>query len=366
MKILHVYKDFYPPVHGGMERHIGLMCRLQRQWAEVEALVCSRSWRTRVAERDGTRVTEVGEWFRFQSAPFAPLFPWHLRRHDADVVVVHVPNPTAELGWLLARPPGTLVVRYHSDVVRQARAMRFYQPFLMKFLRSAAMILPTSAPYLETSPVLAGVRERCRVAPLGIVVEEFAHPGGAAVEAVRARYGGAFVLFAGKHRYYKGLPYLVGAAKELDAPLVIAGDGPERPACMALAEQLGAQVAFPGALSHEDLVAHLHACAVFAFPSVARSEAFGVSIMEAHACGKPVVATRLGTGVEFINRDGETGVNVAPRNPAALAAAINGLLADQERRLRMGAAAKARIEREFRAEHVARREFELYQEACGC
>ncbi len=366
MKILHVYKDFYPPVHGGMERHIGLMCRLQRQWAEVEALVCSRSWRTRVAERDGTRVTEVGEWFRFQSAPFSPGFPWHLRRHEADVVVVHVPNPTAELGWLLARPRGTLVVRYHSDVVRQARAMRVYRPFLMKFLRSAAMILPTSAPYVETSPVLAEVRDRCRVAPLGIVVEEFAHPGAAAVEAVRARYGGDFVLFTGKHRYYKGLPYLVQAAKEIDAPVVLAGDGPERAACMALAEREGVAVAFPGALSHEELVAHLHGCAVFAFPSVARSEAFGVSIMEAHACGKPVVATRLGTGVEFINLDGETGLNVAPRDASALAGAVNRLLRDVELRARMGAAARARIEREFRAEQVARLEFELYREACGC
>ncbi|HPO14375.1 MAG TPA: glycosyltransferase [Candidatus Hydrogenedentes bacterium] len=366
MKILHVYKDFYPPVLGGMERHIGLMCRFQRQWADVEALVCSRSWRTRVSHRDGTPVLEVGEWGRFQSAPVSPAFPWHLRRLSADVVVVHVPNPTAELAWLIARPRGCLVVRYHSDVVRQAAAMKVYRPFLMKFLRKAAMIIPTSEPYVASSPILADVRDRCRVVPLGILSEEFQSPDEARVSALRAEYGGDFVFFSGMHRYYKGLSFLVRAAAEIRANVVIAGDGPEREGCIALARKLGAPAAFPGALTHEELVAHLHACAVFAFPSVERSEAFGISIMEAHACGKPVVATKLGTGVEFINQDGKTGLNVPPRDPRALAEAVNILLSDPARRKHMGEYARERIQREFRAETVAKQEFTLYQEAMAC
>ncbi|MBP8131709.1 MAG: glycosyltransferase [Candidatus Hydrogenedentes bacterium] len=362
MKILHVYKDFYPPVAGGMERHIGLMCRYQRQWAEVEALVCSGTPRTRVVERDGTRVTEAGEWGRFQSAPFSPSFPWRLRRMRADVVVVHVPNPTAELSWLLARPRGRLVVRYHSDVVRQARAMRLYRPFLMHFLRQAAVIIPTSPAYVETSPILAELRDRCRVVPLGILPEEFEHPNAARVAALRAQYGRDYVLFSGRHRYYKGLPYLVRAAQGIRAKVVIAGDGPERSEVMALARELGVDIAFPGELSHEDLVAHVHGCAVFAFPSVERSEAFGISILEAHACGKPVVATRLGTGVEYANLDSRTGLNVAPRDPDALAEAVNALLDDPARRESMGAYARERVRRDFHAETAARAEFALFQE----
>ena len=366
MKILHVYKDFDPPIRGGMERHLALMCRYQRQWAEVEALVCSRSCWTRVMTRDGTRVTEAGEWGRFQSAPISPMFPWYLRRKRADVVVVHVPNPTAELAYLLARPRGRLVVRYHSDVVRQAAAMKLYRPFLVKFLRKADMILPTSKPYLNSSTILSEFPERCRVVPLGIVPEEFQCPDTTRVAALREAYGENFVLFAGMHRYYKGLPYLVRAAQDIHAPLVIAGDGPERKTCIALAQELGVKIAFPGQLSHVDLVAHLHGCAVFVFPSVERSEAFGISIMEAHACGKPTVATRLGTGVEFINQDGETGLNVPPRDPEALAKAVNTLLHDPERRRTMGKYARERIETEFNAEAVARTEFRLYQEVMEC
>jgi len=363
MRILHVYKDFDPPIHGGVEKHIALMCRYQRQWADVRALVCSRSWRMRQTERDGTAVTEAGEWGRVQSAPVSPVFPWLMRSIPADVVVVHSPNPTAELGWLLARPKGRLVVRYHSDVVRQASAMRFYGPLQMQFLRRAAMILPTSQPYVDTSPVLSQLQDRCAVVPLGIEAAAFQHPDPERVAALRSEYGNDFVLFSGMHRYYKGLPYLVQAAPRIRARVVAAGDGPEREAAMRLARATGADIAFPGRLSHEDLVAHLHACAVFVFPSILRSEAFGISIMEAHAAGKPVVATKLGTGVEYINEDGKTGLNVPPRESAALADAVNALLDDPARREAMGTYARARIERDFTAEGVARREFELYEQA---
>jgi rhamnosyl/mannosyltransferase len=375
MKILHVYKDFYPPTHGGMERHIALMCRFQRQWAEVEALVCSRGVRTRVLERDGTRVTEVGEWGRFQSAPVSPLFPWYLRKRRADVIVIHVPNPTAEVSYLLARPAGRLVVRYHSDVVRQAAAMKVYGPILMKFLLKADIIIPTSEQYVRTSATLQAVcrryteperARRIRVVPLGILPEEFQCPERARIEQLRAAYGGRYVLFSGMHRYYKGLEFLVRAAGRIRAPLVIAGDGPERLRVMELAHGMGVPIAFPGALRHEDLVAHLHGCDVFVFPSVERSEAFGLSMLEAHACGKPVVATRLGTGVEFVNLDGQTGLNVPPRDPEALAEAVNTLLDDADRARRMGEFAKQRVETQFRAEQVARAEFESYQEVLGC
>jgi rhamnosyl/mannosyltransferase len=375
MKILHDYKDFCPPVIGGMERHVALMCRFQRQWADVEALVCSRSWRTRVLDRGGTRVTEVGEWGRFQSAPVSPLFPLYLRRIRADVVVIHVPNPTAEVAWLLTRPAGRLVVRYHSDVVRQAAAMRFYAPLLVKFLRKADIIMPTSEQYVNTSAILQAVCQRCaaaerdraiRVVPLGILPEEFQHPEEARIRALHAAYGRVYVLFSGMHRYYKGLEYLVRAAQWMDAPVVIAGDGPERPRAEALARELGVGIRFPGALSHAELVAHLHGCAVFVFPSVERSEAFGLSMLEAHACGKPVVATKLGTGVEFVNIHEQTGLNVPPRDPQALADAVNTLLRDPERRARMGGFARRRVEAEFHAERVARTEFALYQEVLAC
>ena len=360
MNILHVYKDFDPPVHGGIERHVALMCRFQRAHAEVEALVCSRSVWTRVVDWDGTRVTEVGEWGRFQNAPLAPLFPWYLHRSRADVVVIHMPNPTGELSQLLSLRRRRVVVRYHSDVVRQASAMRLYRPFQMALLRRADVVIPTSEQYVKTSPFLQAVRDKCRVVPLGIVTEEFESADPAAVAALQARYGGAFVLFTGRHRYYKGLDHLVRAAAAMHAPVVIAGEGPDTETLRALARALGAKVHFPGSLRQEDLVAHLHGCSVFVFPSIARSEAFGISILEAHAAGKPVVATRLGTGVEFANLHDVTGLNVQPADPDALAAAVNTLLLNEDLRRHMGERAQARVRTEFHARKVAEMEMAVY------
>jgi len=270
------------------------------------------------------------------------------------------------LGYLLSRPRGALVVRYHSDVVRQAAAMRLYKPLFMQFMRRADIILPTSQRYVDTSPVLQEVAGRCRIVPLGIEVERFTSVNPEKVSAIRERYGERFVFFCGRHRYYKGLRYLVEAAKDIDAPVVIAGDGPERKALERMATDVQARITFPGSLDQDELVAHLHAASVVAFPSVERSEAFGIGILEAHACGTPVVATTLGTGVEFANLDGETGLNVPPRDPEALAGSLNRLLDDEDLARSMGARGKARVASEFDVRHVARMEWDLYREAMEC
>ena len=86
----------------------------------------------------------------------------------------------------------------------------------------------------------------------------------------------------------------------------------------------------------DDIVAHYHACDVFALPSVERSESFGLVQLEAMACFKPVVNTHISSGVSWVSRDGETGLTVPPRNSEALARAINSLLLDRECRLSFG------------------------------
>ena len=85
-------------------------------------------------------------------------------------------------------------------------------------------------------------------------------------------------------------------------------------------------------------------------------------MLEAQACGRPVVATTLGTGVEFVNLDGQTGFNVAPRDPDALSEAVNRLLDNRELAERLGAFAQERVMRDFDARRVAEQEFALYRE----
>jgi glycosyltransferase involved in cell wall biosynthesis len=115
----------------------------------------------------------------------------------------------------------------------------------------------------------------------------------------------------------------------------------------------------------QDVIPYYHAADVFVLASVARSEAFGIVQLEAMTCGKPVVNTKLASGVPFVSLDRVTGLTVAPANQQALASAINALLDDPKRRVAYGQAARRRVRQEFSVEVMASRTLELYAEVMG-
>jgi len=150
----------------------------------------------------------------------------------------------------------------------------------------------------------------------------------------------------------------------IDATLMIIGDGPLRASLEARAREskVADRVVFVGELQPPETVPYYHACEVFALPSIARSEAFGIVQLEAMACGKPVVNTRLASGVPFASLDTVSGLTVEPCDSRALAAAINRILADPEMRRTMGEAGRARVEREFNVTAMMDRIAAIYRE----
>jgi glycosyltransferase involved in cell wall biosynthesis len=138
--------------------------------------------------------------------------------------------------------------------------------------------------------------------------------------------------------------------------LVVAGDGPARAEAERALEALGGAGILLG--HRPDVMEVLDAADVLIHPSEA--DAFPTAVIEAMAAGLPVAATRVG-GIPEIVADGETGALVpAPAVAAELAAALEPLVADADLRARMGAAGRARYEREFTVETWARRTRELY------
>ena len=352
MKILHVYKDYYPPVVGGVEKHIAQVCQRFKDKHEVEVLVCNTGPFTRIEDVNGVRVIKVGQLGRIQSAPIPPAFPLWLRKIKPDIFHYHMPNPTCEFSHLLARPKGRVVVTYHSDIIRQELLLKIYRSSLMKFLDLADVIMPTSSVYAEQSPFLRHFKEKLEVVPLGVDTAKFAEEGArleSEIEKLRGVFGREFILFVGKLRYYKGLQFLIEAMSSIDAPLIIIGTGPMEDDLKALAANYGVtdKTHFVGEVGEDDLAAFYHACSMLVLPSIFRSEAYGLVQIEAHSCGKPVVSSRLGTGVEFVNMDGKTGLIVPPADPAALAGAVNELLSNPERRKSMGEFARRRARSEF-------------------
>ncbi|MCG3137217.1 MAG: D-inositol-3-phosphate glycosyltransferase [Phycisphaerae bacterium] len=148
----------------------------------------------------------------------------------------------------------------------------------------------------------------------------------------------------------KGLDVLIEAMALLrDDPLigrlVIVGDGPERTVLQNQIErlQLSGRVELAGVCHHEQLPVQYGRAAVVVIPS--RSEGFNCVKLEALACGRPVIVTRVGGLPEAITP--EVGWVVEPENPRALAAAIREALSDHGRVQQMSQAARNKIEQEF-------------------
>ena len=151
----------------------------------------------------------------------------------------------------------------------------------------------------------------------------------------------------------------------VDADLVLVGRGPLQEELRALAAACGAdaRVTFLGEQDGAELAAWYRAADVFCLPSVARSEAFGLVQIEAHAAGTPVVSTDLRTGVPYANLDGVTGLTVPAGDPDALAGALRRLLGDDELRARLGRQARARVLRDFTVPRMVEQTLGVYAEA---
>jgi len=363
LRVLQVGK-FFPPYRGGMETYLKHLCDELRGSVDLEVLVANTAARTVREQVDGVPVTRVASLGTVRSMSLAPGYAGFLARAAADVVHLHAPNPVAEVALLassLARR-ARVVVTWHSDVVRQRWLGRLHRPIARWLLARADAICVASPNHVRSSALLPAFGAKCRTCTFGVDLASL-RADDAAVASVRARYGERpLVLGVGRLVAYKGFDVLVEAMRGVDATLLLVGDGPLRAALAAriAACGLGDRAFLVGAV--DDLGAYFAACDVFALPSVQRSEAFGIVQLEAMAFRKPVVSTRLGTGVEWVNVDGTTGLTVPPGDAAALRDALARLVADPALRARLGAAGRRRVEQEFTTARAAESVLAVYRE----
>jgi glycosyltransferase involved in cell wall biosynthesis len=251
------------------------------------------------------------------------------RSVEADLLHAHwLPS-----GWVAARTGRPYVVQVWGTDVELARRA----PLLARsVLRGARLVIAASSALAESARIL-GARD-VRVIPSGVNLSA----------EVGIESEPPHVLYAGRLSAEKGVLELVAAAEGLE--LVVAGDGPLR-------ERVPAALGF---VPHDELQRLYARAAVVACPS--RREGFGVACLEAMAHARPVVATSVG-GLRDLVVDGETGLVVPPRDPAALRAALRRLLADRELRERLGAAGRERAGSRFSWEAVTDATLAAYREA---
>lgn len=297
-----------------------------------------------------------------------------------DMVHAHwiLPN-----GFVAARAAAAYGVPYavtlHGSDVFMAERNPLFRALAIRALAGAAHVTSCSAELSERLLQLAGEEHRPKVLVVPNGTDVVATERAPATAAIRSRYGCAeadqLVVAVGRLVDKKGFRYLLEAMPSLlnthpRAKLLLGGGGDLEPDLKAQAASLGLleRVVFTGSLSHPEVLQLVAAGEVFVMPSIrdpkGNVDGLPIVVLEAMAARRPVVGTAV-SGLPLAVLDGETGLLVPEKDPAALAGAVAALLADPQRAEAMGERGARRVREELNWDAVAAIHDRLYQRVVG-
>ncbi|OCI91425.1 glycosyl transferase family 1 [Agrobacterium sp. 13-626] len=366
MRVLHFFKTYWPDTFGGVERTIHAIVKGTAKYGvESDVLSLSKTPLENSVEFDGHMAHKAKLDFEFASTGFSREVFGRFRElsRKADIIHYHFPWPVMDVVHLVTHSDKPTIVTYHSDIVKQKLLLKLYEPIMRRFLTSVDRIVATSPNYLATSEVLQRYKDKTTIIPLGLDEADYPKASEQDKARWRARFPKPFFLFVGVLRYYKGVHILLEAARRTNTNVVIVGQGPMGASLKSFVKQHGLKnVFFVGALPDEDKTALLELCSGVVFPSNLRSEAFGLSLVEAAMFAKPMISCEIGTGTSFVNQDGKTGYVVQPDDPSALAKAMERLVDDTEAVASLGTASRLRYKEFFTAERMGDKYATVYKE----
>ncbi|MEH6587186.1 MAG: glycosyltransferase [Halioglobus sp.] len=383
LKVLHIGK-YFPPYAGGMETYLrDLMAAQARQGLEPEALVhqseLSRTSRAELYETGEHKlpVTRAAVWARLLFTPLSPTFPWLLntiiKQQKPDLLHFHMPNVSAF--WALFLPGARSipwVIHWHSDVLASGHSLglrlfySLYRPFERALLRHSARVIVTSPPYLKNSKPLLEFQGKCEVVPLGLDPANLTRPNALIKQSDEAVLR---VLAVGRLTYYKGFEFLVQAASLCDnTEIHLVGTGDQENKLKALAKELCItnRVVFHGHLTDQELASQFAVCDCLCLPSIERTEAFGMVLLEAMSHGKATVVSNVpGSGMGWVVTDGVTGYHAPPEDGRSLAESLRQLRDNRDNMHQLGNNGLARFNQLFHIERSASGVRRVYSKAIG-
>jgi len=329
MNILQFGK-FYYPTFGGMERALFEITEgLNEQGIKCDVL-CSHTKPTNEENSFGKyTVYRTASHGIVNSTSISPnlIYKLYKMHKDYDVIDVHHPDPMAFLALFLVRPKSKLVIHWQSDIVRQQFMAKLFLPLQNWVLDRADKIVLASEAYGKNSKDLQKYIEKMEVVPIGID-SSLLKMDQKRRDEIEAKYRGKKIILAmGRLVTYKGFDQLIESAKYLSDEYIvlIGGKGAEEENLTSLIDRFGVgdRVELLGYISEEEKYAYFDLATIFTLPSISKAEAFGVVLVEAMAFGKPIVLSHIeGSGMNWVNLDGVTGIAVEPKNPKAIADAI--------------------------------------------
>lgn len=381
LKVLHIGK-YFPPYTGGMETYLrDLMVAQSKQGMICEALVHQsaislRSMRdTYVVAGQKIAVTRVAVWLRLLFTPLSPAFPWLLARlikkTSPDLLHLHMPNVSAF--WALLLPSARRlpwVIHWHADVLASPHSLglrmfyTIYRRFERKVLIRSRGVIVTSPPYLASSQPLIDFRRKCHVVPLGLDPGNL--PRVVVKDSLSGHHGPLRVLAIGRLTYYKGFEYLIKAVANCnDVEVHLVGQGGEEKRLKSLVKSLGLQtrVTFYGYLPGPALAERFADCDCLCLPSIERTEAFGLVLLEAMYYGMPVVVSDVaGSGMGWVVDDNVTGLHVAPGDIGGLSDALDAMQRNRNILKSLGKNGRQKFCGEFHIDKSAAGVAEVYKQ----
>lgn len=355
-----------------------LMEEQEKSGLDVSAIVHkeSKHYKEETEVWSHCRLFNVKSFGQIAYAPFAPSFPFVLRRALSDVKpdIIHIHMPNLSAFWLLllafTGPSASWIIHWHSDVVGTVPDLKvrllypFYRLYERRILKKAAAVICTSPNYLNTSEPLKDFHAKCHIIPLGINT--------AAQSLVNKELGSKHdtlkLICIGRLTYYKGHSLLFEAIKQLTLKgskiiLDVVGEGELREKLEAIVKhvELEGCIRFYGGVSEAEKLALLGNADVLCLPSIERTEAFGVVLLEAAAFSKPALVNNVfGSGMTYVVEKGRTGLVAEPNSLESLIEQLQWAVENTTELRTLGNAAKLRFMSLFQMTHVSQKITDVY------
>lgn len=378
MNILHIGK-YYPPFHGGIENFMNAL--IEQQIAEghsVSAMVhhhhkTEHFYKDSIGGANIYRVPIIGN---IAYAPIAPSFLFRigqiLKKENPDIIHIHTPNLSAF--WclfVLAARKKKWVIQWQSDVLGAVPDIKIkmlyplYRFFESALLRKSSKVIVATPPYAKTSKPLNKFKDKVEVIPLGIVGKKHEN----IVQSTMSNDSTIELLIIGRLTYYKGHSVLLNALYLLNRNniainLTIIGSGELNDVIKQQVAELGLQenVQMLGKLSHEELEKELIKTDLLCLPSIERTEAFGVVLLEAMRASKACLVSDVeGSGMSWVVEDNKTGFVVKHNDVNSLVERLTYIADNPSLLTKYGKAGRVRFEQHFLIENVSQKVTQLYK-----
>lgn len=367
MKILQIGKTY--PLIGGVDKVIYELANgLSSKKIVCDVLCASTDKQSRVVENNEfSKFFVCGSLAFIASTWLSPKLILKLRSiiKNYDIIHIHHPDPMAALALLFASIDNKkIILHWHSDIVKQKFLLNLFMPLQNWLLSISNRVIVTTQTYADGSSHLKNHLHKVSVVPIGVEINF--NDNIQLLSDLKNRYKNKKIIYTvGRLCYYKGFNYLIDAANYLsdDYVILIGGSGPLFADLnnLIITNNLQEKVILLGKIKDEDMSAYYQLCNLFCFPSIEKTEAFGIVQIEAMYYSKPIIATKIPhSGVSWVNKDGYSGINVEPKNAIELARAIKYICEDKAIENRLSTNAKKRFEEEFKLDLMIKRVLKIY------